>query len=99
MKAGRTVSVSATARRNLVVTTAFGPRIIHYGRIGGPNAFHVIPETRGQIQSGKWYPYGGHRLWHAPEVMPRTYQEDNAPVEAEMQGETLASATTRRRRD
>ena len=66
----------------LVVTTAFGPRIIHYARTGGPNAFQVIPATRGTIQDGKWFPYGGHRLWHAPEVMPRTYQADNAPVQA-----------------
>ena len=74
----------------LVVTTAFGPRVIHYGRPGGPNAFHVIPETRGKIESGKWFPYGGHRLWHAPEVMPRTYQADNEQVgTVEMQGDTL----------
>ena len=66
----------------VVMTTAFGPRIIHYARSGGPNAFHIIPETRGTIQEGKWFPYGGHRLWHAPEVMPRTYQADNAPVTA-----------------
>ncbi len=65
----------------LIVTTAFGPRIIHYGRHGGPNAFRVIPETRGRVVPGPWLPYGGHRLWHAPEVMPRSYQPDNAPVE------------------
>ena len=74
----------------LVATTAFGPRIIHYGRTDGPNAFHVISETRGRIQSGQWYPYGGHRLWHAPEVMPRTYQADNGPVEAALLGGTLS---------
>ncbi len=79
----------ANGDAEVIITTAFGPRVIYYGRTGGPNAFHVIPETRGTVQSGKWYPYGGHRLWHAPEVMPRTYQPDNAPVEAEMQGETL----------
>jgi hypothetical protein len=65
----------------LIVTTAFGPRVIHYGRHGGPNAFHIIPETSGKVVSGPWLPYGGHRLWHAPEVMPRSYQPDNAPVE------------------
>ncbi|MBV9851494.1 MAG: hypothetical protein JO250_17645 [Armatimonadetes bacterium] len=78
----------ANGAAELVVTAAFGPRIIHYGRTGGPNAFHVIPETRGQIGSGKWFPYGGHRLWHAPEVMPRTYQPDNEPPDevVEMEG-------------
>jgi hypothetical protein len=74
----------------LVVTTAFGPRIIHYARGGGPNAFQVIPETRGQVVPGPWLPYGGHRLWHAPEDMPRSYQPDNAPVETvEEHGGTL----------
>ena len=74
----------------LVVTTAFGPRIIHYGRQGGPNAFHIIPETRGQVVPGEWLPYGGHRLWHAPEVLPRSYQPDNEPVQTvAMDGESL----------
>jgi hypothetical protein len=75
----------------LIVTTAFGPRIIHYGRLGGPNAFHVIPATQGKVVAGsQWMPYGGHRLWHAPEVLPRSYQPDNEPVQTvEMQGETL----------
>ncbi|MCL2741554.1 MAG: hypothetical protein FWE70_05520, partial [Oscillospiraceae bacterium] len=27
-----------------------------------------------------WVMYGGHRLWHSPEAMPRTYMGDNAPV-------------------
>ena len=62
----------------LVVTTAIGPRIIHYGLSGGPNAFQVISETRGQADgSDTWQPYGGHRLWHAPEVKPRSYHPDN----------------------
>ena len=62
----------------IVVTTAIGPRIIHYGLTGGPNAFQVIPETRGQADgSDIWQPYGGHRLWHAPEEKPRSYHPDN----------------------
>lgn len=61
----------------LVVTTAIGPRIIRYGLNGGPNVFQVIPETRGQTGGDEWQPYGGHRLWHAPEVKPRSYHPDN----------------------
>ena len=63
----------------IVVTTAVGPRLIRYGFVGGPNAFQVIPETRGQSGAADWQPYGGHRLWHAPEVKPRSYHPDNAP--------------------
>ncbi len=60
----------------VVVTTSAGPRLIRYGLTGGPNAFHVIPETRGQSGGDTWMPYGGHRLWHAPEVSPRSYHPD-----------------------
>ncbi len=60
----------------IVVTTSVGPRIIHYGLMGGPNAFQVLPETRGQSGGDTWMPYGGHRLWHAPEVSPRSYFPD-----------------------
>jgi len=63
----------------VVVTTAVGPRIIRYGFVDGPNAFQVIPETRGQTGGAEWTPYGGHRLWHAPEVKPRSYHPDNEP--------------------
>lgn len=75
----------------LVVTTAFGPRIIRYGLTDGPNAFQIIPETRGQTGGDKWLPYGGHRLWFAPEVMP--YYPDNGPVgSATVEGDTLIVA-------
>ena len=68
------------ADAEVIVTTSVGPRIIRYGLLGGPNAFHVIPETRGQNNgSGEWQPYGGHRLWHAPEVNPRSYHPDHGP--------------------
>ena len=63
----------------VIVTTAIGPRIIRYGLLGGPNAFQVIPETLGQTGGAEWTPYGGHRLWHAPEVKPRSYHPDNGP--------------------
>jgi len=77
----------------VVVTTAIGPRIIRYGFVGGPNAFHVIPETRGQTSGAGWTPYGGHRLWHAPEVSPRSYHPDNEPYPIPMlDGDTLSIA-------
>ena len=63
----------------VVVTTSVGPRIIRYGLTGGPNAFQVLPETRGQSGGDTWQPYGGHRLWHAPEVKPRSYYPDTGP--------------------
>ena len=80
----------ANGDAELVVTTSVGPRIIHYGLTDGPNAFQVIPETRGQTGGGEWVPYGGHRLWIAPEVMPRSYFPDTGAYGSPtMDGETL----------
>jgi hypothetical protein len=69
----------------LVVTTAFGPRVLYYGFGGDHNLFAVFDEEIAEWKSGmndrgQWQSYGGHRLWHAPEVMPRTYAPDNTPV-------------------
>ncbi|MFN3491200.1 MAG: hypothetical protein ACK40V_03175, partial [Anaerolineales bacterium] len=40
-----------------------------------PNFFTKRPDGK------DFHFYGGHRLWHAPENMPRTYALDDAPVE------------------
>lgn len=76
----------------LVATTAVGPRIIHFGARGGPNLFKVFDETRGQTGGDEWHSYGGHRFWHAPEQMPRTYAPDNGPVDHAWDGHTLLLA-------
>lgn len=64
-----------------IVTTDVGPRIIYFGLRGGENVFHTVPEHMGQTEGDEWLSYGGHRLWHAPEVKTRTYQPDNVAVE------------------
>lgn len=64
----------------IIVTTEMGPRIIG-GFLGkSANLFYVNPETAGKTGSSEWLLYGGHRLWHSPEIKPRTYAPDNAPV-------------------
>lgn len=65
----------------LIVTTDVGPRIIYYGFKGGPNHMKVFDEQAGKQGGEDFMLYGGHRLWHAPEEMPRTYDEDNFPCE------------------
>ncbi len=67
----------------LIATTDVGPRIIHFGFAGGQNLFKVFNETRGLVDGEDWRNYGGHRLWHAPESIPRTYFPDNTPVQFE----------------
>lgn len=66
---------------DMIVTTDVGPRIIYFGLNGGENVFHTYADHMGQREGDKWLSYGGHRLWHAPETKPRTYQPDNVPVE------------------
>lgn len=64
----------------LIVTLDVGPRILRFGFIGGPNEFCEYEEWWGKTGGDEWRNYGGHRLWHAPEVRPRTYAPDNEPV-------------------
>jgi hypothetical protein len=73
----------------LVTTTDVGPRVIRLAFIGGRNLFKTFDETLGLSGGSEWRIYGGHRLWHAPEVYPRTYAPDNGPVGHEWDGETL----------
>ncbi|HVL53052.1 MAG TPA: hypothetical protein VM344_02190 [Vitreimonas sp.] len=73
----------------LVVTTDVGPRVIHCGFVGGGNLFKTFEATLGQTGGDEWRSYGGHRLWHAPEIVPRTYAPDNRPVEHAWDGRTL----------
>jgi hypothetical protein len=65
----------------LIVTADVGPRIIHFSRKGADNVFLQVAEDLGKTGGDEFRIYGGHRLWHAPEVKPRTYQADNAPVD------------------
>jgi hypothetical protein len=67
----------------LVVTTDVGPRIIRFGFVGEDNEFYEDEHMLGKTGGDEWRAYGGHRLWHAPEVSPRTYWGDNVPVRFE----------------
>lgn len=69
---------------DVVATADVGPRIVRVGFIDGDNHFGVNAALQGRTGGDQWQPYGGHRLWHAPEVFPRTYAPDNAPVTAEV---------------
>ena len=73
----------------VIITTAIGPRVIRYGFIGGDNLLGEVPEASVKTALGEWKPWGGHRLWTAPEDMPRSYSPDNGPVEATVTGGTV----------
>jgi hypothetical protein len=70
----------------VIVTTDIGPRIIRYAFIGGDNMLAELPDTKVTTDLGEWKAWGGHRLWAAPEAMPRTYSPDNSPIDFKKEG-------------
>src|SRR5882762_5510891 len=70
-----------------IVTTDVGPRILRYGFVGGENILGEYPDLKVASELGEWVAYGGHRLWTAPEAMPRTYSPDSLPVEFQIEGD------------
>jgi hypothetical protein len=65
----------------LVITLDVGPRIIRLGSPGGQNLMKEFDDQMGKTSGTEWMSFGGHRLWHAPEVFPRTYAPDFQPVD------------------
>lgn len=66
---------------DVIVTSDIGPRIIAYRLTGGANMLaEMSASDKVETEFGVWHPWGGHRLWHAPEEKPRTYVPDDSPV-------------------
>jgi hypothetical protein len=72
---------------DVVVATDAGPRVLFYGLRGGENVFGEVPGAVITTSLGDWKPRGGHRVWAAPEVNPRSYAPDNDPVDFDFDGE------------
>jgi hypothetical protein len=76
----------ATSAIEIVIPTQVGPRITSLrsktGRAG--NIFLEFPADEPRFYG--YYLRGGHRLWHAPEDIVRTYQPDDDPVEVRTLG-------------
>lgn len=67
----------------LIAATEIGPRIVFFGADKGENLLYLDEDDAGLVGGDEYRFYGGHRLWHAPESMPRTYAPDNALVQVE----------------
>ena len=52
-------------------------RIVRFSLKGKTNLFADLGRTPLETPFGNFYFRGGHRLWHSPESMPRTYMPDN----------------------
>lgn len=77
----------------LIVSTDFGPRILSYSLDDGENIFGWHGEAAVNTELGVWKPYGGHRLWIAPENMPLSYSPDNDPVEYSIKNDLTIELT------
>jgi hypothetical protein len=78
----------------VLMATSIGPRIVRYGFTGGDNLLGWVPESSVKTALGEWKPWGGHRLWTAPEHMPRSYSPDNEPVDVQVTGGTVTLTQT-----
>lgn len=76
-----------------VMTVEIGPRIIRLAKVGGPN--ELVEDIKGEAfveheelekfwGAYRWQNMGGHRLWHSPEAMPRSYIPHDLPIEYEV---------------
>ena len=74
---------------DLIATTDVGPRIIFYGFTGKENEFFEVKDNLGKTSQKEWLPFGGHRLWIAPEEVPKTYFPDSGPISFEIKNNTL----------
>lgn len=63
-----------------VVTTGVGPRVVSLRSLAGKagNLFLQFPDDEKRYHG--YYLRGGHRLWHSPEHIVRTYQPDDEPL-------------------
>jgi hypothetical protein len=75
-----------------IVTGDVGPRIMHYGFVGGQNFFKEFTEQLGKSGEAAWQPRGGHRLWIAPEDPVKSYAPDNGPIRITVKGDVLEAA-------
>jgi hypothetical protein len=73
--------VLSTSAFELAVTTEVGPRVVSFQSRAGKkagNIFLQFPENEPRYHG--YYLRGGHRLWHSPEHIVRTYQPDDEPL-------------------
>lgn len=64
----------------IAIPTEIGPRVVSCTVDGGANLFHSVKDQQGGSGEAEWLLRGGHRLWHSPEIKPRTYDPDNFAI-------------------
>jgi hypothetical protein len=73
--------VLSTPSISLTVTTDVGPRVVALTSVAGKKAGNLFLQfPAGEKPSNGYMIRGGHRLWHSPEDIVRTYQPDDSPL-------------------
>lgn len=67
-----------------------GPRIVRLiPSWTGENLFAETPDLKTTTQTGDFHPYGGHRLWHAPESLSYSYIPDDNGLTIKQYGDGI----------
>lgn len=64
----------------VVAATKIGPRVLRFAFLGEDNVFYENASQKGTTGSGEWRIYGGHRLWHGPQLGFRPNVPDNEAI-------------------
>lgn len=70
----------ASRALELVVTTSVGPRVVELRSRAGRAGNLFLQRPPDEPRAHGYLFRGGHRLWHSPEDIVRTYQPDDAPL-------------------
>jgi hypothetical protein len=86
----------ANQHLRLEVLAEAGPRIVRLFLAGSDeNQLAETPDVKWETPYGEYCLRGGHRLWHSPEVFPRSVIPDTTGVEVEeVEGGVLLSQPT-----
>ncbi|MBX9599790.1 MAG: hypothetical protein K2X35_02260 [Bryobacteraceae bacterium] len=77
---------------DLVVPRGFGPRVMRFGFVNGPNLFKIFAPDPPEAPAARIR--GGHRLWVAPEIPDITWVNDTAPVQVDVQADSVVATGT-----
>ena len=81
---GLATQILSNSHLRLEFLAQAGPRIVRFSAAGSDeNLFAEVPNFKVDTPYGAYSFRGGHRLWHAPEAMPRTYIRDDSGLTVE----------------
>lgn len=84
---GRQTVTLSNSHFSIEVLADGGPRVVRL--IPAGSDLNLMAEAPSAIAVTEWGPYhflGGHRLWHAPEASPRSYEPDDSGVQVKKDG-------------